>query len=106
MNVDVHNLKIDYLNKVNDLYNQDVFLLSTCYKFPSKYSLEQSILDTSLRIFFEENNFIILGGKCLKYCEKTSNRKIKLLSITDSPESPDIIINNYVVQDQWKQIDW
>lgn len=107
MNVDVNQIKDSFLNRINDLYNQEVFFIATCYKFPSKYSLENSAMDENLRIFFEENNKIILCDKVLKYCDKDSNRHIKLANISEEVGTPDInIINNYIIEDRWNQIDW
>ena len=107
MNVDVNKLKSSFTNKVNEMYTKDNYFVEMCHKFPSKYTLEQEVMDLSLKIFFEENNIIHLGGKCLPYCTVGTKRKIKLKSISDELESPDInIVNNYVVEDKWEQIDW
>lgn len=107
MNVDVDKLKDSFINKMGDLLNQDVYFVESCYKFPSKYSLEHAAMDEDLHIFFEENNLIILNGECLKYCTVGTKRKIKLLNISNEVESPDVnIVHNYVIEDKWKQIDW
>lgn len=106
MNVGVDKLKDKFLNKVNTLYNQEVYFVDTCVTFPEKYPLTGYITDLQLQIFFEENNKIVLGGKLLKYCDKDSNRKIKLLNIQEEV-SPEInIVNNYIVQEKWEKTDW
>lgn len=107
MNVDVEKIKDNFLNKVNDLFNQEVYFLKSCQKFPSKYDLQRAAIDDSLRIFFEENNKIVIGKKIVKYCDKDSKRKIRLLNIHDEVGSPEItIVNNYIVDDNWDKIDW
>ena len=107
MNVDVDKVKDKFLNRINSLYNQEVYFVDNCVKFPEKYPLTSYITDLQLQIFFEENNKIVLGGRELKYCDKDSRRKIKLLNISNEVGTPDInIINNYITEDKWKQIDW
>lgn len=106
MSVVVSKLKTDFVNKINDLYNQEVYFVHSCYKFPSKYSLEQDITDKHLRIYFEENNKIVLDGTVYKYCEKDSKKKIRLLSISDEVGSPDFEINNYIIDDNWNKSEW
>jgi len=107
MVVDVDKIKNSYLSNMNELYNAETYFVQTCTKFPTKYSLEYQIMDESLRIFFEENNKIIICDKMLKYCDRDSKRKIKLADISSEVESPDItIINNYIIEDKWNQIDW
>lgn len=68
MSVVVSKLKNEFVNKVNDLFNQEVYFVRSCYKFPSKYSLEQSILDDQLRIYFEENNKIVIDSEVKTFC--------------------------------------
>lgn len=107
MNVGVDKIKDKFLNRVNTQFNQEVYFVDTCVTFPEKYPLTGYITDLQLQIFFEENNKIVLGGKLLKYCDKDSKRKIKLLNISDEVGTPDInIVNNYIIEDKWKQIDW
>ena len=107
MNVDVCKITDRFLNKMNDLYNQEVFFVEVCNKFPSKYSLENSAMDDSLRLFFEDNNKLVLCGEMVKYCDKGANRTIKLANISDEVGTPDInVVNNYIIEDRWKQIDW
>lgn len=108
MTVDVNKLKSDFTSKINDMFNEETYFIETCKKFPSKYSLENEVMDLSLRIFFEENNMIDLCGKTLKYCMvEGTKRRIKLVNISDEVNSPDVnIVNNYIIEDNWKQIDW
>lgn len=107
MNVDVDKIRDKFLNRINTLYNREVYFVDNCVTFPEKYPLSDYVTDLQLQLFFEENNKIILGGRCLKYCDKDSKRKIKLINISEEVGSPDInIINNYVIEDKWKQIDW
>lgn len=95
MNVGVDKIKDKFLNRVNTQFNQEVYFVDTCVTFPEKYPLTGYITDLQLQIFFEENNKIVLGGKLLKYCDKDSKRKIKLLNISDEVGTPDInIVNN------------
>jgi hypothetical protein len=103
MNVDA---KDEFLNRMNDIYNQETYFIATCYKFPDKYSAENSLMDAHLLAFFKDNNNIVLScGTTVKYCDKDTKRKIKLADISD--EMPDIhVINNYVIEDKWNQIDW
>lgn len=106
MIVDVSKLKEKFSDKVCDQYNQDVYFIETCEKFPSKYSQRFQMIDMSLRIFFEENNKIIMGGKCLKYCDKGRKQKIKIHTISLDMK-PDVTINNYIItNDNWEQTDW
>jgi len=106
MNVGVDKLKDKFLNRVNTLYNQEVYFVDTCVTFPEKYPLTGYITDLQLQIFFEENNKIVLGGKLLKYCDKDSKRKIKLLNIQEEI-SPDInVVNNYIIEDKWEKTEW
>ena len=37
MNVGVDKLKDKFLNRVNTLYNQEVYFVDTCVTFPEKY---------------------------------------------------------------------
>jgi hypothetical protein len=108
MHVSVDKLKDDFVSKIDDSYNQEVYFIASCLKFPSKYSLQMYLMDLSLRIHFEENNCIILGGKKLKYCDRDStNKKIKLADISNELNTPEInIVNNYLVDDKWDKIDW
>ena len=107
MNVDVDSLKLGLVNKIQTIYNQDVFFIDGCIKFPMRYSLVDSSSDLQLQIFFEENNKIFLGGKCLKYCDKDGKKTIKLASISDEVSSPDInIVNNYIIEDRWEKTEW
>ena len=106
MIVDVDKLKGNFLNKMNDLYNRDVYFVESCYKFPNKYSLDDSILDDHLRIFFEENNKIVLEGKMVKYCDTDSKRKIKLINIQEEITPEVNIVNNYIVDDKWEKTEW
>lgn len=106
MTVDVSNLKEKFSDKVCDLYNKEVYFIDTCEKFPSKYSQRFQMIDMSLRIFFEENNKIIMCGKCLKYCDKSRKQKIKIHTISLDMK-PDVTINNYIItDDRWEQTDW
>lgn len=108
MNVDVNKLKSDFTSKVGKLYNQETYFIDSCEKFPSKYTLEDTLSDLSLRILFEENNVITINGKCVKYCDKQNKKKIRLFNISNDvyfPEESPVI--NYIVQDDtWKKIDW
>lgn len=106
MNVDVDKLIDGFLNKMNDLYNQEVYFIETCYRFPFKRSLKVVSLDDSLRIFFEENNKLDVCGKMLKYCDKDSRRKIKLADISDEVGTDINIVNNYITEDKWETIAW
>ena len=111
MNALVYKLKSEFSDKVSDLYNEEVYFIKTCKKFESKYSLQQQINDLSLRIYFEENNKIVIKGEMLKYCKGDSNkRKIKIKDISvdlNQPEIHDVtVINNYMVDDTWEQTDW
>ena len=106
MSVDVDKLKVSFSNKVNDLYNQDVYFVDSCYKFPNKYSLEGSILDDQLRIFFEENNKIVLEGCIVPYCTMESRRKIRLINIATGTNMPEVEVENYVIENTWRKIDW
>ena len=106
MNVDVDKIKDKFLNRVNTQFNQEVYFVDTCVTFPEKYPLTGYITDLQLQIFFEENNKIVLGGKLLKYCDKDSKRKIKLLNIQEEI-SPDInVVNNYIIEDKWEKTEW
>ena len=106
MNVDVDKIRDKFLNRINTHFNQEVYFVDTCVTFPEKYPLSGYITDLQLQIFFEKNNNIELCGEILKYCDKDSKRKIKLLNIQDEI-SPDInIINNYIVEDKWEKTDW
>lgn len=102
--VDVDNVKSKFLSKICDLYNQEVFFIDSCMKFPSKYSLEQSITDDSLRIFFLENNKVVIDGQLVEFCEDEVKRNIKLSKIES--EDSDFEINNYIVENTWKKTDW
>lgn len=104
MNVDA---KPIFLNKINDIFNQEVYFIESCYKFPDKYSANFSVMDAHLRVHFDDNNKIVLStGKTVKYCDKDINRKIKLNNITIETSTDVNIINNYITEDKWKQIDW
>lgn len=106
MNVGVDKIKDKFLNRVNTQFNQEVYFVDTCVTFPEKYPLTGYITDLQLQIFFEENNKIVLGGKLLKYCDKDSKRKIKLLNIQEEI-SPDInVVNNYIIEDKWEKTEW
>lgn len=106
MNVDVDKIKDQFLNEVSDAYNAEVYFVASCHKFPNKYAEVFSLMDLSLRIFFEENNNICLNGKTYKYCNKGTKRKLKLSDISCDIHSPDITINNYINEDVWNQTDW
>lgn len=107
MSVDVNNLKNLFISKLEKLYNQDVYFIDSCIKFPLRYSLLDNASDLQLQMFFEENNKIFLGGKCLKYCDKTGKKTIKLVNLSDEVGSPDInIINNYIIEDKWEKTEW
>jgi len=107
MSVDVNKLKDRFTDKMNDLYNQDVYFVESCVKYPEKYPLKHILNDLQLQIFFEENNKIVLSGKCVKYCDKDSKNIIRLINISDEVGSPDInIVNNYIVDDKWEKTDW
>ncbi len=104
MNVDA---KDEFLNRINDVYNKEVYFLETCYKFPNKASALYSMLDAHLRAYFQENNKIVLScGETIKYCEKGINRKIKLTNISIETSTDVNIVNNYITEDKWNQIDW
>lgn len=106
MNVDVDKIKDKFLNRVNTQFNQEVYFVDTCVTFPEKYPLSGYITDLQLQIFFEENNKIDLCGEIVKYCDKDSKRKIKLLNIQEEI-SPDInVVNNYIIEDKWEKTEW
>lgn len=105
MIVDVNKLKEKFSDKVCDQYNQDVYFIDTCEKFPDKYSRRFQMIDMTLRIFLEEHNKIVICGKCIKYCDKDRKKKIKIHTI--SLDKPDVTINNYIfTDDKWEQTDW
>lgn len=107
MNVDVNDITNKFLDKLADKYNEDTYFVESCHKFPDKYSLSTSIEDLHLQIYFENNNYIILKGERVKYCDKGSKRKIRLYDITNDvcyPELPPV--TNYIVDDTWKKIEW
>lgn len=107
MSVDVDKIKDKFLNRINTLYNQEVYFVDNCVTFPEKYPLTGYITDLQLQIFFEENNNVVIAGRTMKYCDKDAKRKIKLLNITDEVGSPDInIVNNYITDDRWEKIEW
>lgn len=107
MNVDVDKIKNNFINNVNELYNNEVYFIEICNKFPNKYSLKAAILDDQLRIFFEENNKIVLGDKCFKYCTgKKEKTKLKDISLDIEDTIPNISVINYIVDDNWEKIDW
>lgn len=108
MTVDVCKLKEKFTDELSDLYNQDVYLIGNCSKFPSKQSLQQDLFDLSLKIYFEENNKIVLAGKMVKYCDKDGHkRKIKLKDISSELNQPEVnITKNYIVDDKWDKIEW
>ena len=106
MIVDVDALKDDLMDVMHDIYNQEMYFIESCRKFPTKYSAEIYSMDLQLRIFFEENNKIVIAGKCVTYCDKKRNHKLKIKPIC-LDEKPDVIINNYTQEeDTWDQIDW
>jgi len=82
MSVDVCKLKDSFLDKMKDLFNQEEYFVKSCYNFPDKFSLSNSILDDHLRIYFEENNNIILDGCCVKFCEVDVVKKAVLADLT------------------------
>lgn len=107
MVVDVDKIKNSYLSNMNELYNSETYFVESCTKFPTKYSLEYQIMDDSLRIFFEENNKLILCDQMVKYCDKDSKRKIRLYDISNEIYQPDLPeVTNYIVMDTWKKIEW
>lgn len=104
MNVDA---KDTFLNRVNDVYNQEVYFIEPCYRFPNKYAAIFSMMDAHLRAYFDDNNKIVLAcGDTVKYCEEGINRRIKITNITLDTSTDVNIINNYITEDKWKQIDW
>jgi len=108
MNACADNKKTDFLDLLQDDYNQSVYFIESCNKFPTKYSAQYLAMDLSLSIFFQENNKIYVNGKCMKYCDKDNNRrKIKLQDISNEVNLPEInIVNNYFADDKWDKIDW
>lgn len=106
MNVDVCKLKLKFAENVGELYTQENFFIETCKKFPSKYSLINQIIDDQLRIFFEENNKIVLDGQIVPYCTDESKRKIRLINITTEKEIPEAEVTNYIIENSWKKIEW
>lgn len=106
MSVDVCKLKAKFTENVGELYSVENFFIEICKRFPSKYSLRNQILDDQLRIFFEENNKIVLDGKLVPYCTDESKRKIKLINITTEKEIPEAEVTNYIIENTWKKIDW
>lgn len=107
MNANVYNLINDYIKKTKDLLHQEIYFVKSCYKFPDKFSLTSSIIDTQLQLKFDEYNQIVLGGKCVRYYTDQSRTKVKLTKITLDTEPYNINnINNYIVEDTWDQIDW
>ena len=105
MSVDVNKLLDKFLNKMNDMYNSEVYFVDSCVKFPDKSSAPFSLMDLSLQLYFEKNNKIIFCGECVKFCTKDSKRKLKILTLSDV-DSPDVIVNNYIIDDTWNKIDW
>lgn len=100
-------LKSKLSSKIEDLYNREFYLIESCEKFKSKYSLEEELLDLQLRIHFEENNKIVILGKLVDYCQDNVKRKIKLKDISSELNQPEVnIVNNYLVDDKWKKTDW
>lgn len=105
MIADVNRLKKKFTDNINELYNKEHYFIEGCTKFPQKYSLEDVITDLSLEIFLKENNKIFIQGKLYNFCDKSERKKIKIKSI--DLETPEInIINNYITEDTWEQIDW
>ena len=100
-------LKDTFLDKMNDLFNEQYYFIKSCGKFDSD-TLEQDLSDLSLRIWFEENNKIVLAGKLMKYCDKDGHkRKIKIKDISQDLNQPEVnIIHNHLVDDNWNKIDW
>lgn len=106
MNVDVNKIREKFLNRVNDNYNEEVYFIESCYKFPDKYTSRVQLMDLSLQLFFEQNNKIVLDCCGLvPYCKKGTKRKIKLANISDELNQPDInIVKNYIIEkDVWEQ---
>ena len=103
MNVDVNKIKSVFVNEVNDLYNQETYFVKSCYKFPSRYSLEQEILDNQLRIYFEDNNKIVINGKTVPFCDDDVKRKIELKNISLDIEHTFNIYNYTIsnIENQW-----
>ena len=77
--------------------------MDSCHSFSKKYDSETNISDLQLRTFFEENNYIVLNGKRVKYCTKDSNNKISIVDISKGNQCTN---DNYVIEDTWEGVEW
>lgn len=105
MSVDAYKNKVNFLSLVEYVYNRERYFVEPCIKFPSKFTLENQTDDAWLRIYFEENNKIVVEGCLYKYCDKDNKRKMNLVNLPDT-HFPEINIINNISTDQWKRIDW
>lgn len=106
MSVDVCKIKERFTRNIGNIYNEETFFIETCTKFPSKYSLANQIMDDQLRIFFEENNKIVLEGQLVPYCTTEARRKIRLINIATGVNMPEVEVDNYIIENTWRKIDW
>ncbi len=61
MNVNVDNLKDQFLDIIEDMYNKDYYFINSCNSKPNKYSPKQNLKMLSLQIYLEENNKITIN---------------------------------------------
>ena len=107
MVVDVDKIKGNFLSKIGDRYQKDTYFIDICHKFPDKYSLDDSIMDDQLRIFFEQNNIMDLCGETVKFCDEDSKRKVRLINISTGVNMPEVeLTQNYIIESTWKKIEW
>lgn len=77
LTADVSKHKCQFANDMCDLYNQEMFFLGDCSRFPSKFSRDIELMDLSLRIYFDSNNVIHIN--CVDYIYYNGDPKRKII---------------------------